>query len=253
MPKLSAGYFAAPGMDLIDLFIGSEGTLGVDHRGDAARAAGAAGDVPGVRAVRRSRGGARVRHAGCATRRARPGARAIRAAWTCRRSSTWTRAAWRCCARTAPTARNGVAIPASAAIALLVTLELPAGMTSARCVRRDRPRARAGRARHAARPLLPRARRSRRARRVEIAVPGDRARASISCSRCAKRCRPASTRASAARSSTRRADREDRGGHDRAVRSARRAAGDLRRGVPRAAASTPRSGATSPTATCTRT
>jgi D-lactate dehydrogenase (cytochrome) len=27
--KLSAGYFAAPGMDLIDIFIGSEGTLGV--------------------------------------------------------------------------------------------------------------------------------------------------------------------------------------------------------------------------------
>ncbi len=29
VPKLSAGYFARPGMDAIDLFIGSEGTLGV--------------------------------------------------------------------------------------------------------------------------------------------------------------------------------------------------------------------------------
>jgi D-lactate dehydrogenase (cytochrome) len=29
VPKLSAGYFAAPGMDLIDLFIGAEGTLGI--------------------------------------------------------------------------------------------------------------------------------------------------------------------------------------------------------------------------------
>jgi len=29
VPKLSAGYYASPGMDLIDLFIGAEGTLGV--------------------------------------------------------------------------------------------------------------------------------------------------------------------------------------------------------------------------------
>lgn len=29
VPKCSAGYYAAPGMDLVDLFIGSEGTLGI--------------------------------------------------------------------------------------------------------------------------------------------------------------------------------------------------------------------------------
>jgi hypothetical protein len=44
--KLAAGYYAAPGMDLVDLFIGAEGTLGVD-RHHARRG-------PGAGMVRRS-------------------------------------------------------------------------------------------------------------------------------------------------------------------------------------------------------
>ena len=80
--KTSAGYFAAPGMDLIDLFIGSEGTLGVITDVTLRVLPERPAHVPGVRAVRRSRRGARVRDARCATRRARPGAPAIRAAWT---------------------------------------------------------------------------------------------------------------------------------------------------------------------------
>ena len=141
-----------------------------------------------------------------------------------RRSSTWTRAASRCCARTAPTARTASRFPTGTAIALLVTLELPRRHDRGRGVRRDRPRARPGRAGHAAGPLLPRARRRRRARRGRDRGARRRARASSSCSRCARRCRPASTRASAAPSSDRSANREDGGRHDRAVRAPRRAA-----------------------------
>ena len=46
VPKLSAGYFAAPGMDLIDLFIGAEGTLGVITEAELRIAAAGAGLVP---------------------------------------------------------------------------------------------------------------------------------------------------------------------------------------------------------------
>ncbi len=44
VPKRSAGYFLAPGMDLIDLFIGSEGTLGVITEVDLQDRAAAGGD-----------------------------------------------------------------------------------------------------------------------------------------------------------------------------------------------------------------
>ena len=78
--RLSAGYFAAPHMDLIDLFIGAEGTLGVITEVDPARAAVAPRDVPRVRAVQRSRRRARLRASASAIRRPRRGARAARAA-----------------------------------------------------------------------------------------------------------------------------------------------------------------------------
>ena len=149
---------------------------------------------------------------------------------------------------------DGVAIPGRPRWRCSSRSSCRAGMTAADGVRRDRPRARAGGARHAAGALLPAAGRGRRARsRSRSPCPAiARARAQLLALREAV---PAAVNARVGRAKQRRrpAHREDRGGHDRAVRSARRAADDLRRGIPRAAASTPRSGDTSPTATCTRT
>ena len=62
VPKRSAGYFAAPGMDLIDLFIGAEGTLGVIVEATLGIVTPAPADLPGARAVRER--GARARRGG---------------------------------------------------------------------------------------------------------------------------------------------------------------------------------------------
>jgi D-lactate dehydrogenase (cytochrome) len=175
VPKLSAGYFSAPGMDLIDLFLGSEGTLGVitevtlrvlparpamclafvpfDNRAaalafvtrmrDAARETWRTGDARGLDV-------AAIEHmdARCLEVLREDGAdRAL-----------------------------GVALPDRAAIALLVTIELNAAMTSAQAFDEI------GRARDRGAPDTPLVRLCRALDgagvldAVEIAVPGDRAR-----------------------------------------------------------------------------
>ena len=77
VPKLSAGYFAAPGMDLIDLFIGAEGTLGVVVNVTLARSRSEACLVPCLCTVRGSRCRPGVRPGRCATRQRKHGAPAI--------------------------------------------------------------------------------------------------------------------------------------------------------------------------------
>src|SRR5262245_8297357 len=162
VPKVSAGYFAAADMDLIDLFVGSEGTLGVitavTLRILRERPAQCLAFVPfddedealrfvGVLRNARELDMSAVEHLDA-------------------RSLALLRAdaADRAC---------GVAIPPAARMALLVTLELPASTTPQQAFDEI------GRARDAAAPPTPLIRFCRMLdnagvlERVDIAVPGD--------------------------------------------------------------------------------
>jgi D-lactate dehydrogenase (cytochrome) len=176
LPKLSAGYFAAPGMDLVDLFVGAEGTLGVITAATLrllpVRPATCLAMVPfsGQAAALDFVGRLRA---------------AAREAWDSngRRGldvSAIEHMDARCLAllREDATARAaGVTIPADAAAILLVTLELPPGTSTAQAFDEI------GRARDPAAPDTPLVRFCRLLAAegvldaVEIAVPGDRARA----------------------------------------------------------------------------
>ena len=175
VPKVSAGYFAAPGMDLIDLFIGSEGTLGVitevTLRVLPARPAMCLALVPfddraaALALVTRLRGAARE------TWRGRdPHGMDV---------SAIEHMDARCLAllrEDGADRANGVSLPADSVMALLVTLELPPGTDAARAFDEI------GRAREAHAPDTPLVRFCRALDeagvldRVEIAVPGDAAR-----------------------------------------------------------------------------
>jgi D-lactate dehydrogenase (cytochrome) len=175
VPKLSAGYFAAPGMDLIDLFIGSEGTLGVitevTLRVLPARPAMCLAFVPFD-----DRGAAlafvtRMRDAARETWRTRD-PRGLDVAAIEHLDA-------RCLAMLREDGIDrmlGVALGAGAAMALLVTLELAADMTATRAFDEI------GHARELGAPDTPLVRFCRALDEagvldyVEIAVPGDRAR-----------------------------------------------------------------------------
>ena len=173
--KVSAGYFAAPDMDLIDLFIGSEGTLGVvtsvTLRVLPTRPAACLAFVPFDDRDAALRLAATLRDAAREAWRSGD-ARAIDVAaieHMDARSIAMLRedGADRAC---------GVTIPAAASIALLVTLELPSTTGASQAFDEI------GRARNRDAPDTPLVRFCRTLDaagvldRVDIAVPGDAAR-----------------------------------------------------------------------------
>jgi D-lactate dehydrogenase (cytochrome) len=176
VPKLSAGYFAEPAMDLIDLFIGSEGTLGiitdVTLRVVRERPAFCLALVP---VAGRARGLSlvdRLRRAAIDTRRTSD-ARGIDVSGIEHMDE-------RCLAlirEDGADRANGVTIPDAATLALLVTLELPPGVSSEQAFDEI------GRARDGAPPDTPLVRfcaildGAGALEQTDIAVPGDRARA----------------------------------------------------------------------------
>ena len=126
VPKLSAGYFAQPDMDLIDLFIGSEGTLGVvtaaTLRIVAERPAFCLVLVPFDDRTRGLHFVERLRAVSLETRRTRD-PRGVDA-------SSVEHMDERCLAllrEDGADRASGVSIPASAKLVLLVTLELRSG------------------------------------------------------------------------------------------------------------------------------
>jgi len=177
VPKRSAGYFAAPGMDLVDLFIGSEGTLGVITEATLrivpvrpALCLAFASFADRGRALALVR---RLRDAAHATwRSGDPSGLDVAAIEHMdARSLALVR-------QDGADRLHGVAIPADAAMALLITIELPPGADAARAY------AELGRARDADAPDAPLVRLCRlldefgALDHVEIAVPGDLRRAS---------------------------------------------------------------------------
>jgi D-lactate dehydrogenase (cytochrome) len=177
VPKLSAGYFARPDMDLIDLFIGSEGTLGVitevTLRVLPERPAFCLALVPFTARTASLAFVRRLRDAAQTTWRTQD-PRGIDV-------SAIEHMDARCLAllrEDGVDRLHGVSVPADTAIALLVTLELPRSTTSAQAFDEI------GAARDPNAPGTALVRFCRALDeagvldRVEIAVPGDRARAS---------------------------------------------------------------------------